>query len=232
MKAAFDLISDIDLQPNEVFNIADKPSSLFCIVAGNVSSDLVQTKNCLEHLSRIYRGVFYIDGALEHTELVAYERNIGMLSKIARKIDNLAFLHTNVVVVDGIALVAANGWYGNYSANNLLDHELAGHYRINDLLYLRNSIQRLQKHQDVKHIIVITSSIPNAELGFHAYPDLPDSTGPSAALAADTESKVKLWLYGSYQHGADVDRFGVKYVNNPYRRDQMWWPRRIEIPLH
>lgn len=230
--AAFDLISDLNLAPNEPFNIADKPSSLFCIVAGNVSSDPNTIKNTIQHLSRIYKGVFYIDGALEHSDLRHYDHNINLLTKITKSFDNVAFLHSNVVVVDSIALLAANCWYGNHHYDDPVDLELANHYRFTDTLYLRNSIQKLQRHIDVKRIVMITSSIPNSELGFHSKTNLPDPVGPSICLNADTESKVKTWLYGGYEFGADVERFGVRYINNPYRRDQLYWPRRFEIPLH
>jgi hypothetical protein len=231
-QAAFDLISDLNLAADEPFNIADKPSSLFCIVAGNISSDPAKIKETLQHLSRIYKGVFFIDGALEHGDLRDYDRNINVLTKIIKGYDNIAFLHSNVVVVDSIALLAANGWYGNHDLQDPIECELANHYRLHDTMYLRNSIQRLQRHVDVKRIVIITSSIPNAELGFHTKQNLPDHVGPSICLNADTENKVKTWLYGGYEHSADVERFGIRYINNPYRRDHVYWPRRFEIPLN
>jgi hypothetical protein len=230
--AAFDFFSDLNLIPGEPFNIADKPTSLFCIVAGNISSDPSKIKETLQHLSRIYKGVFFIDGPAEHGDLRDYDKNINVLNKIIKGYDNVAFLHSNVVVVDSIALVASNGWYGNYTLTDPMEQELANHYRMYDTQYLRNSIQKLQKHVDVKQIVMITSSIPNAELGFHTKDNLPDLVGPSMCLNIDTESKVKTWLYGGYEYGADVTRFGIRYINNPYRRDQPWWPQRVEIPIN
>ena len=36
----FDIISDLNLQPDDSFNWENKATSLYCIVAGNNSSDL------------------------------------------------------------------------------------------------------------------------------------------------------------------------------------------------
>ena len=62
----FDIISDLNLEPNDNFNWEDKATSLYCILSGNISSDVQTMVNVLSHLSRFYQGVFYTPGLLEY----------------------------------------------------------------------------------------------------------------------------------------------------------------------
>ena len=58
----FDIIGNLNLEPNDSFNWIDKPTSLYCILTGNVSSDMKTVTQTLVHLSQQYQGVllFYI----------------------------------------------------------------------------------------------------------------------------------------------------------------------------
>ena len=64
---AYDIISDLNLTEESVFDWEGKPTSLYCIVAGNVSSDIHVLYKTIKHLSTLYQGVFFIDGFLENT---------------------------------------------------------------------------------------------------------------------------------------------------------------------
>ena len=48
----FDLISDLNLSPEDSFNWEGKATSLYCIIAGNISEDLRTIKQTLSHLSK------------------------------------------------------------------------------------------------------------------------------------------------------------------------------------
>ena len=65
-EVGFDYISDLFLSPDESFNWENKATSLYCIVAGNISSDLRTLYQTLAHLGKHYQGVFYIPGILEY----------------------------------------------------------------------------------------------------------------------------------------------------------------------
>ena len=62
----FDLISDLNLYPEDSFNWEGKATSLYCIIAGNISEDLRTIKQTLSHLSKFYQGIFYTLGSLEY----------------------------------------------------------------------------------------------------------------------------------------------------------------------
>ena len=53
----FDVISDLNLSAEDSFNWEGKATSLYCIVAGNVSSDLRTVLQTLTHVGRFYQGV-------------------------------------------------------------------------------------------------------------------------------------------------------------------------------
>lgn len=62
MKIGFDVISDLNLGPDEQFSWEGKATSLYCIIAGNISNDLRTIHQILLHLSHFYQGVFYTAG--------------------------------------------------------------------------------------------------------------------------------------------------------------------------
>ena len=68
MTIGFDVISDLFLTPEESFNWEGKATSLYCVIAGNISNDVKVITQTLRHLSRFYQGIFYIDGY--HEQLV------------------------------------------------------------------------------------------------------------------------------------------------------------------
>ena len=55
----FDVIGDLNLSINDSFNWENKATSLYCIVAGNISTNLRVVRQTLLHLGQFYQGVFY-----------------------------------------------------------------------------------------------------------------------------------------------------------------------------
>ena len=60
----FDLINDLNI----IYDLdwEGQPTSLSCVVAGNISQDRNVLLETLKHLSQCYKTVFYIDGHLDH----------------------------------------------------------------------------------------------------------------------------------------------------------------------
>ena len=62
----FDIIGELFINPNDSFNWENKATSLYCIVTGNISSDMRVLVQVLAHLSKFYQGIFYVPGKLEY----------------------------------------------------------------------------------------------------------------------------------------------------------------------
>ena len=100
----------------------------------------------------------------------------------------------------------------------------------NDLLYLHSTIQKLQKHIDVKTIIIVTNSVPNRELYYKEEPDIVYHQLPLvSALSGDTEGKVKYWVFGNHDKLIDTKIETISYYNNPYLNRDPYYPKRISI---
>lgn len=229
--AAFDYISDLNLTDISQFSLdKNPPTALFCIVGGGISSDIYVLKHTLLHLSKHYKGVFYIDGALEHNNVRNYSTTIESIGRFIDCLENVCYLHTNVVIVDGIALLAINGWYGNIAMpDDLADIEIISHLRHQDILYLCRSVEKLQRHPDVQQIIIISNSPPSAELTFGTNTKLAEMLGPNMVLDVDTQNKISHWLYGTFTGGAQVKKDDILYINNPRIEGQEYRPKRIQI---
>ena len=230
MKIGFDLISDLNLSPNDSFNWENKATSLYCVIAGNISNDIRTIALTLSHLTKFYQGVFYTPGSLEFKGIEDYDSRIKEISRVCKKIRNVALLHHHVVIIDGVAILGCPGWYGGEVESDF--EEKHGIGRFEDLIYLKSSIDKLQKHLDVKKILMLTNGVPNEKLYFGEVPTdaavLPELT---MTLLADLESKVSHWAYGSYGKIVDAKLDNINYLCNPYNKKNPYWAKRIDIEV-
>jgi hypothetical protein len=231
MNVGFDIISDLNLTGQEDFNWEGNPTSLFCLIPGNISSDIAVVYKTLSHLKRFYQGIFFIDGTLENPDINLRDQRIKEIEKICRVIPNVVYLHTNVVIVDGIALVGINGWEESEVLNTDIDIFQIKANRYEDTMYLEKTIERLQLHVDVKKIVVISNCVPAKELYFGQLGKYYDDMFPSNMLYADTENKVTKWIYGTSDKIVDTMLYNVNFVNNPKFDRNPYYPKRIEIEI-
>lgn len=229
MTIGFDIISDLNLKEGELFDWEGKPTSLYCLVAGNVSSDLTTTIRVLHHLSNQYQGVFFIDGTLEALDPYNRDDRIELIGKYCAKVRNVVYLHNNVVVVDGVAVVGINGWYKNYATNSASDEMQLQSNFLDDFLYLQKTIERLQLHVDVRKIIIMSNCVPSNKLYFGEDVGVLSSITLDNAETHDTEHKISHWVYAT--HGKIVDTMinDINYVNNPKHDRNPYHAKRIDV---
>ena len=229
MDIGFDLISDLNLSPEDSFNWENKATSLYCIIAGNISEDTRTIFQTLSHLSKFYQGIFYVPGLLEYRNCIDIDLRTKELAIIAKKLPKVAFLYHNVVIIDGIAIVGSNGW--NADNPDDIDMNLIKN-RLDDIAYLNKSIMKLQTHLDVKKILLITACIPRRQLYFGKIPDhVEDHIYPDYCLTSDTEMKITHWAFGGIERDVDTIYNAIHYVNNPYTKKRPYWAKRITIDI-
>jgi hypothetical protein len=252
MKIAFDLISDLNIIND--FNWEGQPTSLNCVVAGNVSKDFDTTIKALEHLGEQYKSVFYIDGYLEHQNSLAYlDESYKEFKTVISRMDNVVYMQDNVVIQENLAIVAANGWWTydfNFDvepgeAEELLksewvinDTEIATIYSMayGDARYLTSCIQKLQTYKNVEKIIVITNTVPYSGLLAHDKPlfesvrlNLMGNSLITQCLAADEKELIDTWCFGHYPEPLEEFNSGIRFVSNPKAEHAVYNPKRIEI---
>jgi hypothetical protein len=231
MEIGFDVINDLCLGPEDTFKWINKATSLYCIVAGNISSDTRTIIHTLSHISKQYINVFYVPGTLEYEGIEDIDYRTEELIAICEHIGNVTMLYHNLAIIDGVAIIGANGW-GPLPEDYTITNIQKLHEREDDFLYLLSAIEKLQYHLDVKKIIVVTSTVPKKDLYFKQEPDnLELSTKLVTCLQKDTENKTSHWIFGTYKNVVDTTINGVNYINNPYTKSKHYWPKRININL-
>lgn len=228
---SLDLISDLNLADDEIFDWTGNPTSLFCVVAGNITPNLKKLHHVLTHLGSLYRGVLYIDGQLEHQHIANYDKKIEQIKMICAPIQNVIYLNQHVVILNGIAFVGVNGWYpSNYDILTDEDKMYIDELRIKDLDFLTTTIKNLQHHDDAKRVCIITNSVPSEQLTFKdPTSTFTDPVGIISSLLADLNHKVDHWVFGNYTKIIDGVYNGRRYVNNPKLSSQPYWPKRIVL---
>lgn len=233
-KIGFDLISDLYRSPGEKFNWEGKATSLYCLIAGNISYDLRTISNTLYQLSEQYQGVFYTPGALEFKEAEDLTSRWYELSFICKRIPHVALLHQQVIIIDGVALVGCNGWTGNSIPAMNSSERLISEGRRNDIVYLTAAIEKLQKHCDVTKIFVLTNSVPSKELYFGEVPKIVNYKSEldlTHSLSLDSEAKISHWAYGTYEKSVDTNINGINFIANPSFDKNPYWAKRIEVEV-
>lgn len=225
MEIGFDIIGDLFLSPNDEFNWYNKPTSLYCIATGNISSDIGKLQKTLRHLGECYKGVFFVTGSHEFDECNDIHDRIHTINHICQRTDNIAGLWHHVVVMENIAIVGCNGWTINPTNNKKIDH-----LHQEDLLYLKNSIKKLQMHGDVEQIIIVTNGVPNKTLYFsQVNKDYKTLLDLDICIESDTENKVKYWAFGSYNKPVNITKNSINFINHPYYKGIPYWPKRISL---
>jgi hypothetical protein len=233
MNIGFDVISDLNLDAEDHFNWEGKATSLYLIIAGNISNELRIIHQTLLHLSKYYQGIFYVSGGSEYDSMHFVKNRNQEIARLCKSVSNVAYLHRHVVIINGIALVGCNGWYGNkIELNDDLEALHLISQNIEEVTYLANSIEKLQLHLDVKKVVVITHSVPGQGLFFGEEPaNISEYMPPQQALASDTEHKVTCWVYGSYDKTVDTTIDKITYINNSAFNTDPYWPKRINVEI-
>lgn len=261
MTFAFDLISDLHVETwGGQLDWSGRATSPVCVVAGDVARDRTTVLRTLRHLGQCYQAVFYIDGNDEHTDSLGdLNTSYSDLARKIARIPNVVYLQDNVIVIDGVAILGTNGWWG-FDFDLSIDSESSAEWykdkfelsssavrsiakmATTDSLYMGTSIKRLQTHRDVKKIVMVTHTVPDPALISH---DLAlegqlrmNTMGNRLmmqALALDTENKIDTWCFGHYHGSVDQVRSGIRFVNNCRGRadtqyaQHVYHPRRIVI---
>lgn len=239
MQFTFDLISDLHLGPTDTFDWTGQATSPICVVAGDIAQDVEIVRETLEHLSRCYQAVFYIDGNNEHRySLDSLSDSYNILQEAIAGIENVVFLQDNCVIVNNVAIIGTNGWW-TYDLDSDIDDEQCRLWycdvmdvgmpvtgaihsmAYNDAAYLSNTIKKLQTHPEVKSIVIVTHTVPEVKLVEHdieitstyKFNVMGNSIMP-IVLDADTEKKIHTWCFGHYHGSVDKNVNGIRYVNN------------------
>lgn len=236
----FDVISDLNLEPNDSFNWHDKPTSLYCILTGNISSDMRTVTQTLVHLSQQYQGVFYTPGMLEYDDCAGdINHRTSQLVTVAQKVPNIVILHHNIVIIDGVAVIGSNCWETAHEPGKSIsiDDLKFNQYRLDDMGFLHKTIEKLQRHLDVKKIVIVTNGVPNENCYFGQVPEYVETQTPlDTILNADSESKVTHWVYGSYDKPVEATlilprKSDIQCVSNPLegKNVKQFNPKRISV---
>lgn len=233
MNIGFDVISDLNLDAEDSFDWENKATSLYLIIAGNISNDLRVIHRTLVHLSHYYQGVFYIPGSLEHDSMHFVKNRYKEIEQLCKPLKNVSCLYKYVVIINGIAILGLNGWYGNKTSLDTTLEKLHLHSQhVEDVSYLGASLKRLQLHLDVKKIIVVTHCVPSSDLFFKENPvEIEDQIPLVQVLGNDTEHKVCNWIYGSYNKNVDTTINDINYINNSCYNKNPYWPKRINVEV-
>ena len=255
MSFAFDLISDLHVETWDQFDWHHQATSPVCIVAGDIARDRDIVTRTLKHLGQCYQAVFYIDGNDEHySHLEDLGSSYSDLVRRIKRIPNVVYLQDNVVIVNGVAILGTNGWFGfdfdlgidasqvdqwcqeNYYMSATATKNIA-RLSNTDASYMIESVQKLQRHTDVRKIVMVTHTVPDPALIAHDI-DLDGSMKFNVmgnrlmmqAMAADTENKIHTWCFGHYHGSVDQTRSGIRFVNNCRGRQHTKYSRHVYHP--
>jgi predicted phosphohydrolase len=256
MPMFFDLISDLHVESwPDTFDWTLKATSPWCVVAGDVARERENLIKVLTHLGQCYQAVFYIDGNDEHYgRYENFAQSYQEIKKLIAKIPGVVYLQDNVVILNDVAVMGTNGWWGfdfdtAQNKKDVIDwwcdtFELADHIPVTidsmnqgDAIYINRSLTRLQD-ESVKHVVIVTHTVPDVRIiqhdphlvGTPAF-NVMGNRHMTAALGSDVASKVHTWCFGHYHGAVDQIHNGIRYVNNCRGRLNTPWRQMVYNPL-
>jgi hypothetical protein len=263
MQFAFDLISDLHVDSwRQSLDWEHQATSPVCIIAGNVTGDQAELHRTLTDISKCYKATIYIDGEGEHiNDCSDIGRNYHDIDRLCQSINNLVYLQDNCVIMNGVAVIGTNGWWTwDFDPDIDVDqaqawfcHTTHHHTNVTEVIsnlanseakYLSSSVLKLQRHPEVRKIVVVTNCVPYHCLIEHDQ-DLRSKYDVGVignkwmrqVIGNDLESKISHWCVGRYPGMFDKVIDGVRFVSNPRGHAQASWnqtvyfPRRFEIDI-
>jgi hypothetical protein len=246
MQFAFDLISDLHVETWEnPLDFGGFATSPYALIVGDVARDRDVLRSTLQSISQQYQTVFYIDGNDEHSDRYNHLGNsYHDLEHLISGLENVVYLQNNLVIINGIAILATNGWW-TYDFDPTIDAAQTKKWwqekvrikqgvivsdaavdsisliAVADAVYMTSSLAKLQTYIDVKHVIMATHTVPRLDLISH---DI-DIDGTyflncfgnrymSECIECDHTRKISTWCFGHYHNPVDIMRDGIRYVNN------------------
>lgn len=254
MTLSVDFMSDlhVDMYKGETFDYARHKKNNIAIVAGDVTSDAAHTVEELKKIAAVYETVLFIDGNHESKRAIRKDRNFNLqdtedeLRLGIAGIPNVAYMKDSVFIKDGVAIIGRNGhWDYRMSAELTREQAIAKHAQNmhtdvqtltgafarqadQDFEDLRDLVITLNKNPDVHTIVVVTHTVPRAEVlsmwpgmtpealtHYKESASVMGNTRMGELKAHDPQGKLKYWLFG-HQHDAKQAAIdGVQYVAHP-----------------
>jgi hypothetical protein len=219
----FDLISDLYVDNwKQSTDWSVEPTSMLAVVAGDISKDLDRTVHELGVISKYYRQVMFIDGDLEHADdFDCVQSNRAYLAKKLAKIQNITYMHEQVLIVNHAAFVAANLWWTPKNNDSYVhDDDWMHDMRMmtlhhEDLDYLRYTVHRMQDSPDVTDVVVVSHTVPSRELLLAPTAKNMATDASDYVESEDFKQKITAWCFGHCDRPVKVKVDRCVYVSNP-----------------
>lgn len=146
--------------------------------------------------------------------------------------------------IDDTLFVGANGWYDwrcheirgitkldamikwktSYDSRLKFD-EFSNPDTLGSIQFMNmaSAVERANANPDIKNIVMVTHTCPDQQfakwspnLDFNKMTPSYVNTMSDLVLKADTQNKLKLWVFGHIHNRINVDVDGIRYINNSY----------------
>ena len=108
--------------------------------------------------------------------------------------------------------------------------------------FLSDVVASMQEEEHVQEIVIVTHTMPRADLVIPMFDDLVDwgksgNAAMSQVLDHDPNGKISTWCFGHmHDYHIDTRKDGVRYVSHPRGRPDdavfpIYYPKRIDTQL-
>lgn len=246
----FDLVSDLHIdhwgQSYELDWLHSQKSDIL-IVAGDTSDSVDITCEYLHKLTNYYTNVLVIDGNHEHQNSMENLETSIQYWKDCVSQTLATYLGARQPIIDGIKFIGVCGWWSfDFGSPNITPEQTVSkgskEYGLNETIvknqfyqslkdanYLCNSMTDATLDDNIKHIVVVTHSLPHPScISWNIYPpdlDMVGCYGNSKyqwTLDADINEKCRYWVFGHNHDQKNIPYKHLKFISNPRGRREDW----------
>ena len=219
------------------------------IIAGDISDSLDLSINYLNNISENFDKILFIDGNHEHISnypniFSDYYINFNIDLKNNNKIQYLKekdfFFNDTVIIgccgwwnyddMKGNSDNYFKGWIkslNNKNSENIFMKNVIKHANL-DYEHLKNKIEKYNKDDKIKNIIIVTHTVPKKVFARDLFNDC------NTKMENIISYKIKYWLFGHNHEEFYKEIDGIKYISNPRGRPEdnknyIWKPIEFKI---
>ena len=144
------------------------------------------------------------------------------------------------MIINDVAFVAANLWWNPTETQSSINDEswiedmkmMTLHHE--DLDYLRYTVQRMQKSNDVNNVVVISHTVPNRNLLLNKEHDNLATDASDYLDSEDINNKITTWCFGHWNQPMNITVNQCDFVSNPKGKPEtssglLYHPLRVVV---
>lgn len=187
------------------------------VVAGDISDNIDNSVKYLREIKKHYKKILFVDGNHEHYCIKPSLLDHYYFSEAFRNTKDIHYLPKEDVIIDGTLFIGCCGWWDYDGGKSEITHKNIYHKSKADYDSLVERLQKYEKDDKVKDIVIVTHTVP---LPRFVREKETDHNSQMVKINSVRYPKISRWVFGHNHKSYNLIGFGITYLSNPRGRPE------------